>query len=120
MLRWARNATIPIRTITVMASMNAPPDQGFLLYRRGKELLESRLEQAEGPTAAARLIADGFRALWPAARFCYCRLKCGETLAARALDDTGAERPGWAFALEEPVARWLEATSSDALDTLPA
>src|SRR5262245_32597615 len=120
MLRWARNPTIPIRTITVMASMNAPPDQAFHLYRRGKELLESRLETADGPTAACRLIADVFRALWPGARLCYCRLKCEETLAARALDDNGHERPGWAVALEEEVVRWLAAASSAGSGTLPA
>jgi signal transduction histidine kinase len=103
-----------------MSSMNAPADQAFPLYRRGKELLESRLETADGPTAASRLIADAFRALWPGARLCYCRLKCGETLAARALDDNGDERPGWAVALEEPVVRWLDTASSDGSDTQPA
>src|SRR5947209_18568735 len=90
------------------SSMIALQDQAFLLYRKGKELLASRLAQADGPAAACRLIIDAFRELWPGTRFCYCRLGSGDTQTARALDDKGEERPSWATALDEPVSRWLD------------
>jgi len=100
--------------------MIALPDRAFLLYRQGKELLESRLAQADGPAAASRLIVDAFRELWPAARFCYCRLGSGETQIARALDDKGEERPSWATALDEPIRRWLDRPPEAVPPTLPA
>ena len=92
--------------------MIALQDQAFHLYREGKELLASRLAQADGPAAASRLIVDAFRELWPGARFCYCRLESGETHTARALDDKGEERPSWATALDESVGRDPPQTST--------
>src|SRR5262249_51434403 len=101
-------------------NMIALQDQVFLRYREGREILESRLAQADGPAARSRLIADAFRELWPDARFCYCRLTSGDTQAARALDNKGEERPGWAVALEEPIARWLDSPRDGSAGTLPA
>ena len=100
--------------------MIALQDQAFLLYREGKQLLDSRLAEADGPTAASRLIVDALRELWPGARFCYCRLESGETRTARALDDKGEERPSWATAFDESVSCWLDSPAEDAPETLPA
>lgn len=100
--------------------MIALQDRAFLLYRKGKELLESRLAQADGPAAASRLIVDAFRELWPGARFCYCRLESDAMQTARALDEKGEERPSWATAFDELACRWLDSPADEAPDTLPA